>query len=123
MPPRPGSSRPVARSPPSRWTSATWAAWHSRWTRAAGPDFEYAAFKGGGQIAGGIGRLGPDVPEEVPYHWETYFKVVDTDDAVADLLRLGGTATRQPWDTPFGRMAAVTDDQGVPFMVMADPEA
>jgi predicted enzyme related to lactoylglutathione lyase len=86
----------------------------------SGPDFEYATFKVDGHIAGGIGQLGPGMPTEVPPHWSTYFKVADTDAAVADVERLGGTAIRQAWDTPFGRMAAVTDDQGVQFMVMAD---
>ena len=88
----------------------------------SGPDFEYAAFKVDGHIAGGIGQFGPDIPQEVPPHWETYFKVADTDAALAEVERLGGTAIRQAWDTEFGRMAAVADDQGVPFMLMADPK-
>ena len=88
----------------------------------SGPGFEYATFKVDGRVAGGIGQLGADMAPEVPPHWETYFKVADTDVAVAEVQRLGGKAIREAWDTPFGRMAAVTDDQGVPFMVMADPE-
>lgn len=82
--------------------------------------FEYAAFKVGGTVAGGIGQMGADVPAEVPPYWNTYFKVADTDAAVAEVERLGGTAVRPAWDSEFGRMAAVADNQGVPFMVMAD---
>lgn len=81
--------------------------------------FEYAVFKVEGRPAGGIGQMGEDWPDLPPY-WSTYFKVADTDEACAELKRLGGTVLREPWDTPFGRMAAVTDDQGASFMLMAD---
>jgi predicted enzyme related to lactoylglutathione lyase len=30
---------------------------------------------------------------------------------------------RPPWDTPFGRMAIITDDQGAVFAVMSQPAA
>lgn len=82
--------------------------------------FEYAAFRAGGEPAGGIGQITPPMPDDVPPHWAVYFKVTDTDAAVADLQRLGGSVVRAPWDTEFGRMAAVEDDQGVFFMLMAD---
>lgn len=84
-------------------------------------DFAYATFKAGGNLAGGIGAIGEDWPTEVPAHWATYFKVADVDEAAAEVERLGGRVTQPPWDTEFGRMAAVTDNQGVAFMVMADP--
>lgn len=84
-------------------------------------DFAYATFKAGGNLAGGIGAIGEEWPTEVPAHWVTYFKVADVDEAVAVVERLGGGVTQPPWDTEFGRMAAVTDNQGVAFMVMADP--
>jgi predicted enzyme related to lactoylglutathione lyase len=34
---------------------------------------------------------------------------------------MGGSVDRPAWDTEFGRMAAVADDQGAHFMLMADP--
>lgn len=82
--------------------------------------FQYAAFKAGGNLAGGIGQMGEDVPAEVPAYWNTYFKVADTDRAAARIEELGGTVISPGWDTEFGRMAAVADDQGASFMVMAD---
>lgn len=82
--------------------------------------FEYATFKVDGQIAGGVGQIGENMPADMPAHWNTYFKVADTDAAVAEVERLGGSVLQPPWDTPFGRMAAVADDQGARFMVMAD---
>jgi predicted enzyme related to lactoylglutathione lyase len=84
-------------------------------------EIAYATFKASGVLAGGIGVIGEDWPTEVSAHWATYFKVADADEAVAVVERLGGKVTQPPWDTEFGRMAAVTDNQGVGFMVMADP--
>lgn len=86
----------------------------------SGEGFVYAAFRVGGDTAGGIGGIGAEMPEGMPAHWSTYFKVADTDDAVSGVERLGGRVIRPAWDTEFGRMAAVADDQGAVFMVMAD---
>lgn len=82
--------------------------------------FSYATFRAGGETAGGIGEIGPEMPEALPAHWSTYFKVADVDEAAATLERLGGRVVQAAWDTEFGRMAAVADDQGAPFMLMAD---
>ncbi len=81
--------------------------------------FTYAAFLVDGAPAGGIGVLDQGQESLSPY-WSTYFKVADADETVAEVRRLGGSVHREPWDTPFGRMAFVADDQGVTFMVMAD---
>ena len=47
----------------------------------------------------------------------TYFAVADADDAVARASDLGGTVVRPPWDSPYGRMAVLADDQGAVFAV------
>lgn len=86
-------------------------------------EFEYAAFTVDGNTAGGIGALTDDTPEEVPAHWRTYFHVEDVDASVTTVERLGGSVHAPPWDTPFGRMAAVQDDQGATFMLMSPPAA
>jgi predicted enzyme related to lactoylglutathione lyase len=38
--------------------------------------------------------------------------------AVATVTAAGGTVTREPWDSPYGRMAVVADDQGAAFSLM-----
>ena len=48
----------------------------------------------------------------------TYFAVGDTDAAVATVTGAGGAVTREPWDSPYGRMAVVSDDQGAGFSLM-----
>ena len=56
-------------------------------------------------------------PEGTPSHWLVYFGVADADAAIDTLLKLGGTVRRPAEDTPFGRMAVVTDPFGAPFAV------
>jgi uncharacterized protein len=87
----------------------------------SGDGFEYATFSVAGRVAGGIGQIEPDMPAEMPPHWSVYFKVADVDAAVAELQRLGGSVDRPAWDTEFGRIAAVADDQGAHFMMLAGP--
>jgi len=85
--------------------------------------FKYATLDLGGRPVGGIGELGPDSPAETPAHWAVYFTVADTDAAVAKITGLGGAVIQPAWDTPFGRMAVLADDQGAVFSVMSEPKA
>jgi predicted enzyme related to lactoylglutathione lyase len=85
----------------------------------SGDGFSYATAKVNGHIIGGIGGLPAEVPAEVPPHWSTYFGVTDTDAAVAKAGELGGSVIRAAQDSPYGRMAQLADDQGVPFSVIS----
>jgi predicted enzyme related to lactoylglutathione lyase len=84
-------------------------------------DFSYAAFKTSANPSGGIGDLGDLAPAETPAHWRTYFGVSDTDEIVEAVTKLGGQVVAPPWDTPYGRMAILSDDQGAVFAVMSIP--
>jgi uncharacterized protein len=79
--------------------------------------FRYATLDLGGLPVGGIGEIGPEAPEDLPSNWATYFAVADADDAVARASELGGLVIRPPWDSPYGRMAVLSDDQGAVFAV------
>ena len=81
----------------------------------------YATLKLGGREVGGILGLDPSGPAEVPAHWETYFALADTDAAVAAVHAAGGSVIREPWDTPYGRMAILADDQGAEFSAITQP--
>jgi predicted enzyme related to lactoylglutathione lyase len=83
------------------------------------PEFRYATLKLDGKEVGGIGALGSGFPPDAPAYWSTYFAVADTDAAVATVGKAGGSVTREPWDSPYGRMAVVSDDQGAVFSLMA----
>ncbi len=88
----------------------------------AGGDFDYEVWTlGGGPdpvYAGGRMRMAADAPDEVPSHFGLLFGVDDCDAAVAAVRELGGTVERGPHDSPHGRLAAVTDDQGARFTVI-----
>jgi uncharacterized protein len=83
--------------------------------------FNYATLKVGGADVGGIGELDTTFPAEVSPHWSSYFAVADTNAAVAKVSALGGSVARPPWDTPYGRMAVVGDDQGAVFSLISVP--
>jgi uncharacterized protein len=73
-----------------------------------------------GRQAGGLGALRQGVPDDVPAHWMTYFAVASADDTVAKVDAAGGTVAQAPFDTPFGRMAAIVDPHGAMFMIGDD---
>jgi predicted enzyme related to lactoylglutathione lyase len=81
--------------------------------------FRYATLELDGATVGGIGELGDDQPAGVPAHWSVYFAVADADAAISNVVRLGGRVIAPAWDSPYGRMAVVSDDQGGVFSVMA----
>jgi predicted enzyme related to lactoylglutathione lyase len=80
--------------------------------------FSYATLDLGDKQVGGIGGMTDDMPAEMPSSWTVYFAVEDTDVSVAKLAELGGAVVREPWDSPYGRMAIVTDDQGAAFAII-----
>ncbi len=81
----------------------------------------YETLKLGGREVGGIAEMDATFPAEVPPHWEVYFAVTDADAAAAAVTAAGGQVIRPPWDTPYGRMAVVSDDQGAVFSLIAVP--
>ena len=80
--------------------------------------FSYATLKIDGTEVGGIGQFGSDTPQEVPASWNVYFAVPDADATVAKVRQLGGSLVRAAWDSPYGRMAMVADNQGAGFAVI-----
>jgi predicted enzyme related to lactoylglutathione lyase len=78
----------------------------------------YTTFDIGGDPLGGMGGL-IGVPEGTPSHWLPYFGVADTDAALAAATERGGRALMDPADTPWGRMAILTDSGGAVFAVIS----
>jgi uncharacterized protein len=56
-------------------------------------------------------------PEGTPSHWLVYFGVESVDASVAAATERAGTVMMAAQDTPFGRMAVLTDPFGAPFAV------
>jgi uncharacterized protein len=81
--------------------------------------FAYATLNLDGRPTGGIGGYPQNIPAGTPGSWTVYFGVSDTDAAVAESVKAGGTVAHQPTDTPYGRMAVVADNQGASFSLLS----
>jgi predicted enzyme related to lactoylglutathione lyase len=69
---------------------------------------------GDGDLAG-IFDASAFLPDGVPAHWSAYWEVDDADVAVAMVEALGGSVVMDAEDTPYGRIATVTDPAGAQF--------
>jgi predicted enzyme related to lactoylglutathione lyase len=56
-------------------------------------------------------------------YWSVYWESEDLDATVAKLRSLGGGVTEEATDTPYGRIAAVTDPCGAAFKLRQAPTA
>jgi predicted enzyme related to lactoylglutathione lyase len=80
------------------------------------PDYETFTQPGGSEErpAGGMGGM-MGAPPGTPSHWLAYFAVADTDAAVAEIGDGDGRVLVSPEDTPWGRVAVVSDPFGAVF--------
>lgn len=87
------------------------------------PEFRYTALKHGYDWLAGIMDATSFLPEGVPAHWSVYFGAEDTDAALATVVELGGSIVRAAEDTPYGRLAVVTDPNGARFKLVGPNES
>lgn len=80
--------------------------------------FRYATNYPMNQASAGIREAQNMLPEGVPSHWRIFFLVENTDDAAARAVELGGQLLGEAQDSPFGRLAALKDSTGAPFMII-----
>lgn len=83
-------------------------------------DLEYYVLKHGDTQLCGIMQIDPSWGDFHP-NWATYFLVSDTDKAAEVVTSHGGQVLGPIEDTPFGRMAAVTDPFGAHFKIIQPP--
>jgi predicted enzyme related to lactoylglutathione lyase len=82
-----------------------------RYTTLNAPDVE-------GEL-GGIMDAAAFLPDGTPPYWCVYWGVDDTDNSVARVQDLGGSVLMEAADSPYGRLATVTDPAGAQFRVIA----
>jgi uncharacterized protein len=87
------------------------------------PDFRYTTLGEGDDGQAGIMDSSAFLPEGVPAHWRVYFGVADTDASIATATSLGATVVQPAEDTPYGRLAVVTDPTGATFALIGPNEA
>jgi predicted enzyme related to lactoylglutathione lyase len=82
------------------------------------PGFRYTTLGGPDDQLAGIMDASAFLPEGVPAHWSVYFRVADTDAALARAADLGGAILVPAEDTPYGRLAQATDPTGAMFKLV-----
>ena len=78
-------------------------------------DFRYSVLRPSGETEfGGVMDASNFLHETTP-HWLTYWDVDDVDATTRQVRTLGGVVIEEPTDTPYGRMASVSDCTGSAF--------
>ena len=78
------------------------------WTEKNGADSPYKEFQVDGAVVAGGQAIGPEMPAQVPAHWNVYFGVENVDAAAAKVTELGGAVRVAPFDIhDVGRVAVV----------------
>ncbi|MFG2886886.1 VOC family protein [Streptomyces sp. NPDC048297] len=99
-----------------------WVELYTRDTAAAntfyGDLFHEALFGEGAEPDFGRADVGDVFAAEMPPHFLTHFRVADLDDALGAVQRLGGRIQVPPFETSYGRVAVVTDNQGASFALL-----
>ncbi|MDP6443007.1 MAG: VOC family protein [Pirellulaceae bacterium] len=78
---------------------------------------KYLVVKVASRAIGGILQMNTEWGG-VPAHWGVYFFVGDIDATFARHTELSGQICVPPFDTPYGRMAVVSDPQGASFSLI-----
>lgn len=86
-------------------------------------DFRYTTVVEGDREVAGVYDAARDLGSGAPSHWLLYIAVDDVDAAVARLEERSGSVVRAAEDTPYGRMAVVTDPTGAEFALITPPGA
>lgn len=85
---------------------------------AAGMDFKVFSVGGPENPVLGRMKMGDEFPPEIPSYIQVYFGVPNCDEAIEKAKKHGGKLHFGPMDSPFGRFAALTDQQGAAFAVI-----
>ncbi|WP_334170231.1 VOC family protein [Sinomonas sp.] len=83
-------------------------------------EFRYTTLGAGREAKAGVMDADGILPEGVPSNWQIYWGVENADAAAQTAQRLGGRLVREPEDTPFGRIATLTDPLGAVFLIHQD---
>ena len=86
-------------------------------------DFRYATVRdaGGRDDVAGIADAAATLADPTAGTWVLYWEVDDADAAADRVGQLGGSVVTGAEDTPYGRIAGVTDPAGAPFRLRQSP--
>ena len=83
------------------------------------PEFKYTTLKVGEEELAGIMDGAKSLPDGVAAHWTIVFSVEDTDATTDQVVSLGGSVVNPPADSPYGRLATVSDPMGAGFALVS----
>ncbi|AUI51007.1 VOC family protein [Arthrobacter crystallopoietes] len=83
-------------------------------------EFKYTTLGAGENAKAGIMDVSSFLPESIPAHWRIYFAVENADAAIEKTTALGGQVVQPAEDTPFGRVATLTDPTGAMFLIVQE---
>ncbi len=89
--------------------------WQTQVVSDAAPDVRYSAVVIDGQQVAGVMDGDGFLPEGVPSSWQVYFSTINIEASVAKAVELGATMPDPIDDTPYGRLAVLTDPTGAKF--------
>jgi predicted enzyme related to lactoylglutathione lyase len=92
--------------------------WRTR-TEGDSDDFRYTTMVVGEEQHAGVMDATAFLPGDVPAHWSVYFGVEDADKTIEQVVALGGAVVVPAEDTPYGRLATVSDPNGAVFRIVA----
>jgi predicted enzyme related to lactoylglutathione lyase len=99
-----------------------WAELYARDTEAAntfyGGLFHDALFGPDAHPDFGRAPVSDVFPAEMPPHFLVHFGVADCEEALGTVNRLGGRVQAPPFETSYGKVAVVTDNQGASFAIL-----
>lgn len=85
------------------------------------PEFRYTNLVEGEKELAGIMDAAAFLPDEVPSNWQLYFQTDDVDAAIASALALGATIINPAEDSPYGKVAGLSDCTGAMFKLVQPP--
>jgi len=83
-------------------------------------ELEYYVLKHGDAMLGGIMQILP-AWGPMPSQWVTYFAVANIEETASMAASLGSKITRDVEESPFGRLATLTDPAGAMFKLLQPP--
>ena len=88
-------------------------------------DFRYSTMvdPADGTPLAGVMDVSRVLPQGEPGYWSVYWGTDDVDASAEQAIRLGGAVVDPPADSPYGRMATVTDPTGARFRLRTPPAA
>lgn len=88
--------------------------WNTR-VESDSDEFRYSTVAVDDEQYAGVMDASGFLPEGAPAGWSVYFGVADCDHSVSEVVSLGGEVVMKAEDTPYGRIATVTDPTGALF--------